>query len=100
MPDIEELLLPHIGRLKTYQGVSPSETLAEEAGIPLEQVIRLNGNENPYGPSPQVVEALGSFTDYNLYPDPAQRRLREALSEYLGVDEGEYRRRKRQRRDH
>ena len=87
MPNIEELLLPHISRLKTYQGVSPSETLAEEAGIPLEQVIRLNGNENPYGPSPQVAEALGSFRDYNHYPDPAQRRLREALSDYLGVSE-------------
>ena len=87
MPDIEELLLPHISRLKTYQGVSPSETLAEEAGIPLEQVIRLNGNENPYGPSPQVAEALGSFRDYNHYPDPAQRRLRAALSDYLGVAE-------------
>ena len=34
MPDIEELLLPHISRLKTYQGVSPSETLAEEGRHP------------------------------------------------------------------
>ena len=32
MPNIEDLLLPHISRLKTYEGVSPSETLAEEAG--------------------------------------------------------------------
>lgn len=87
MPDIEELLLPHISRLKTYQGVSPSETLAEEAGVPLDEVIRLNGNENPYGPSPQVAEALGAFRDYNHYPDPDQRRLRAALSEYLGVSE-------------
>ena len=87
MPEIEELLLPHISRLKTYQGVSPSETLAEEAGVPLERVIRLNGNENPYGPSPQVAEALAAFPDYNHYPDPAQRRLRNALSDYLGVPE-------------
>ena len=87
MPNIEDLLLPHIYRLKTYQGVSPNETLAEQAGIPLEQVIRLNGNENPYGPSPQVSKALGAFQDYNHYPDPAQRNLREALSVYLGVPE-------------
>ena len=85
MTDIENLLLPHISRLKTYQGVSPSETLAEEAGVPLEQVIRLNGNENPYGPSPRVAQALGNFRDYNHYPDPAQRRLRAALSDYLGA---------------
>ncbi len=85
MPNIEDLLLPHIYRLKTYQGVAPSETLAEQAGIPLERVIRLNGNENPYGPSPHVAEALGNFRDYNHYPDPAQRNLRAALSDYLGV---------------
>ena len=85
MPDIEDLLLPHIHELKTYQGVSPSETLAEQAGISLDKVIRLNGNENPYGPSPHVAEALGNFRDYNHYPDPAQRNLRAALSEYLGV---------------
>ena len=85
MPNIEDLLLPHIYRLKTYQGVAPSETLAEQAGIPLERVIRLNGNENPYGPSPRVAEALGNYRDYNHYPDPAQRNLRAALSDYLGV---------------
>jgi len=78
-------MLPHIRRLKVYQGVEPMEVMARKSGIPPEKVIRLNGNENPYGPSPRVLEALGSFQSYNHYPDPEQRRLRDALSGYLGL---------------
>ena len=85
MTEVKDLMLPHIKQLKTYQGVDPMEVLAERAGISPEDVIRLNGNENPFGPSPEVVKALGSFQHYNHYPDPDQRQLREALSSYLGV---------------
>ena len=85
MDDVRDFLLPHIRRLKPYQGVDSMEVMAQRAGIPPEKVIRLNGNENPFGPSPQVVKALGSFQHYNHYPDPEQRRLRDALAEYLEV---------------
>ena len=85
MTNVQDLILPHLRHLNTYQGVDPMEVLAEQAGIPLDEVIRLNGNENPYGPSPKVIEALGSFQHYNHYPDPNQRRLREALSDYYDV---------------
>ena len=85
MTEVRNLLLPHIRQLKTYDGVDPMEVMAQQAGIPPEEVIRLNGNENPFGPSPEVVKALGSFQYYNHYPDPDQRQLREALSDYLSV---------------
>ena len=85
MTDVMELLQPHIRRLGTYEGAEPIEALAQRAGIPPDKVIKLNGNENPYGPSPRVAEELGKFKLYNLYPDPEQRRLRSELSEYLGV---------------
>jgi histidinol-phosphate aminotransferase len=85
MRDVKELLVPHIRHLETYQGVDPMEVLAEQAGIPPEKVIRLNGNENPYGPSPRVTKALGNFEHYNHYPDPGQRQMRQALSRYLDV---------------
>ena len=85
MTEVKDLLLPHIRRMKTYDGVDPMEVLAQRAGIPPEKVIRLNGNENPYGPSPRVAAALGSFQHYNHYPDPDQRQLRAALADYLGV---------------
>jgi hypothetical protein len=68
MTEVKDLLLPHIRQLKTYDGVDPMEVMAQRAGIPPEEVIRLNGNENPFGPSPEVVKALGSFQRYNHYP--------------------------------
>ncbi len=85
MTDVRNLLLPHIRQLKTYDGVDPMEVMAQQAGIPPDKVIRLNGNENPFGPSPEVVKALGSFQHFNHYPDPDQRQLRDTLSGYLDV---------------
>ena len=81
-----ELMLPHIRQLNTYEGVDPVDVMAQKAGVPPEKIIRLNGNENPYGPSPRVVEALGRYQNFNHYPDPEQRRLREILANYLQVD--------------
>ena len=46
-------------------------------------VVKLNTNENPYGPSPRVFEALraGTNDSLRLYPDPASTRLREVIAE-------------------
>ena len=85
MTDIMEKVQPYVRQLETYQGVDPTDVLAQKAGIPPERVVRLTGNENPYGPSTKVIEALGNFKFYNLYPDPGQRRLRDALSQHLGI---------------
>ena len=88
MTEVLDMLQPHIRRMEVYQGVEPTEVLAQRAGVPPEKVIRLTGNENPYGPSPKVADALANFKGYNLYPDPEQRRLRDALSQYLDVEPG------------
>lgn len=50
--------------------------------------IKLNTNENPYGPSPKVLEALKEAADdaLKLYPDPACTALVEKAAEYYGVD--------------
>ena len=45
-----------------------------------DQIIKLDANENPYGPPPEVREALGSMPYPNIYPDPETRGLRAALS--------------------
>lgn len=83
MPGIENLMRPHMAKFTTYHGVDPSEKLAEDAGIKPEDVIRLNANENPYGALPEVSAALKDIP-LHLYPDPNQRRLRQALSKYTG----------------
>jgi histidinol-phosphate aminotransferase len=50
-------------------------------------VIKLNTNENPYGPSPRVLEAVRAEVSESLrlYPDPASERLRQTLARRHGV---------------
>ncbi|MCX8085512.1 MAG: histidinol-phosphate transaminase [Rhodocyclaceae bacterium] len=49
-------------------------------------LIKLNTNENPYGPSPRVLEAIRQEIGdgLRLYPDPESTRLREAFAQYFG----------------
>ena len=53
--------------------------------------IKLNTNENPYPPSPLVIEAIQKATTetLKLYPDPACTTLREAAAARYGVRAGQ-----------
>ncbi|MCH8206562.1 MAG: histidinol-phosphate transaminase [Chloroflexi bacterium] len=84
--DVEKLIRPHLANIETYASVDPPELLAKKAGIPPEKVIKLNGNENPYGGSPKAAEAVAN-TPLHIYPDPLQRKIRSALAGYTGMDE-------------
>jgi len=46
-------------------------------------LIRLDANENPFGPSPRVARALAEYPDYGFYPDYLP--LRQAVARYAGV---------------
>jgi histidinol-phosphate aminotransferase len=50
-------------------------------------VVKLNTNENPYPPSPRVVEAIKAIEPERLrrYPDPLGRVFREAAARVNGV---------------
>ncbi|EJC81776.1 histidinol-phosphate aminotransferase [Rhizobium leguminosarum bv. trifolii WSM2297] len=54
-------------------------------------LVKLNTNENPYGPSPKALEAIRQAADdrLRLYPDPAATELRETIAARhgLAVDE-------------
>lgn len=49
--------------------------------------IKLNTNENPYPPSPKVIEAINSAAcdTLRLYPDPECKILKEAIAAYYNV---------------
>lgn len=53
----------------------------------LANLVKLNTNENPYGPSPRVLDAVrAEATDaLRLYPDPGSDRLRAGIAAYHGV---------------
>ncbi len=72
-------------KMKGYTPLDPVDRLGEEANLPPDKLIKLDGNENPYGCSPRVQAALGKLSIYNLYPDPEQKELRNLLSGYAGV---------------
>ncbi len=50
-------------------------------------LVKLNTNENPYGPGPAVLEAIRSAAsdDLRLYPDPTARSLREAIASHFDL---------------
>jgi histidinol-phosphate aminotransferase len=52
----------------------------------LPNLVKLNTNENPYGPSPRALEAIRQATGetLKLYPDPSGLALREAVAAFYG----------------
>jgi histidinol-phosphate aminotransferase len=84
--DIKKLIRPELVGMKTYAPIEPTEVLSQQAGLPADKVIKLDGNENPYGCSPKVYQALATYPYYHNYPDPEQRELRRALEQYTGLD--------------
>jgi len=83
--NIEQLVKPELKAMKAYIPVEPTDVLSQRTDVPVEKVIKLDGNENPYGCSPRVKQALANYTYYHLYPDPQQRELRKALEKYTGL---------------
>ncbi len=82
--DLKSFIRPHLREIETYSAAERPELQAQKAGITEDEIVRLNANENPYGFSPKVAEAVASVP-YNIYPDPFQREVRAALSEFTGI---------------
>ncbi len=68
-----------------YTPMPPIERLAAGVGLPVERIVKLDQNENPYGPSLRVQEALSAYERYHLYPDPEGRAAREQIARYVGM---------------
>ena len=53
----------------------------------LNNLVKLNTNENPYGPSPQVIRALQAEAadSLRLYPDPNSDKLKAVIAEYFDL---------------
>lgn len=51
------------------------------------RLVKLNTNENPYGPSPKALAAMREqiSDDLRLYPDPNCDLLKQAVADYYGV---------------
>lgn len=53
----------------------------------VDDLIKLNTNENPYGPSPEAVEVMAqqAASMLRLYPDPNADLLKDAIAEYYDI---------------
>jgi histidinol-phosphate aminotransferase len=84
--DVEDFLRPDIYEMEEYIPIEPFEVLSARLDLPAERIIKLDGNENPYGSSPRALAALADYRGYHIYPDPEHTLLREAIQDYVGVD--------------
>ncbi len=72
------LIRQHIRKLHAYvPGEQPRHR----------RLLKLNTNENPFPPAPEVLEAVRNAVDarLRLYPDPMSREVRGALAAFHGV---------------
>lgn len=83
---IEKFIRPDLVRFGGYSAATSPETLEGKVEVPVESIIKLDANENPYGCSPRVSQALAAYPHFNIYPDNGQVVLRKLLAEYAGVD--------------
>jgi histidinol-phosphate aminotransferase len=73
--------------LPPYIPIEPFEVLSARIRREPTQIVKLDANENPYGPLPVVREALGKLDFPHIYPDPESRALRKSLSIFTGIGE-------------
>jgi histidinol-phosphate aminotransferase len=83
--DIEKLVLIDMSRFGAYSPCKSPDVVARKLGLPESEIVKLDANENPYGCSPRVRQALANYPYLNIYPDAAQTELREDLSQYVGL---------------
>ena len=77
----------HLESLPAYTPIEPFEVLSARIGRSPDQIVKLDANENPYGPLPVVREALGNLEFPHIYPDPESRVLRKSLAKFTGIGE-------------
>ncbi|MGE5672681.1 MAG: histidinol-phosphate transaminase [Mycobacterium leprae] len=71
---------PAVKAMTPYVPGKPIEEVERELG--LTNLVKLNQNENPLGPSPKALQtAVAMATRLQAYPEGSSRRLRERLAE-------------------
>ncbi len=73
--------------IQTYETGKPIELVVREFGIESKDIVKLASNENPYGCSPKVQNAVSQvIANMSLYPDDSMMKLLDGLSKKYGVD--------------
>ena len=74
-------------KIKRYEAGKPIELVVREFGIEPKDIVKLASNENPYGCSPLVQDAVSKIVaNMALYPDDSMTKLYAALTKKFDVD--------------
>jgi histidinol-phosphate aminotransferase len=84
LKDFASNLNPFLSELEPDDAGLDREEVSRRYGISLENIMMLSRNENPYGPSPRVWEAM---KDVPLQRYPNSRHFVKAVSDYTGFPE-------------
>ncbi|MDD3994456.1 MAG: histidinol-phosphate transaminase [Dehalococcoidales bacterium] len=82
---IEKFVRPDLKSFGGYAASKAPETLKGKVSVSVEEIIKLDANENPYGCSPKVQKAIADYSGIHVYPDSGQQELRRHLQDYTGV---------------
>ena len=74
----------NLKRLRPYVAGKGFVEISRRYGLDMAEIVKLGSNENPYGPSPRVFEALKDISP-ERYPEPEE--LIEGLAKYTGFPE-------------
>lgn len=76
--------------IKSYEAGKPIELVVREYGIDKKDIVKLASNENPFGCSPKVKNAVSVILDnMALYPDDSMVKLKKALAQKYTIDNSE-----------
>ncbi|RDU74250.1 histidinol-phosphate transaminase [Helicobacter anseris] len=77
----------NLNAIATYQAGKPIEEVIRVYGIDAKNIIKLASNENPYGCSPLVSQAIcANASKVSLYPDDSMVDLKEALAKKYNLN--------------
>jgi histidinol-phosphate aminotransferase len=83
--DATTLIRPNVATIEPYTPIFPFEVLATRLDRDPDDLVKLDANENPYGPAPGVSAALANLHCAHIYPDPQSHALRAALADFTGI---------------
>lgn len=83
--------LAKITSLESYTAEKTIENVSKQYGLSSSSIVKLNFNENLYMPRAKLAALLKEVAeecDLRLYPQEEEEKLREAITNYLGLSKG------------
>jgi histidinol-phosphate aminotransferase len=89
--DITTLLRSDLATFAPYTPIVPLDVLAQQLGLTPDQLVKLDANENPYGPTAatraaiaQLATSVGANEMVAIYPDPDNTVLTQTIARHIG----------------